>query len=138
MKRLFMILLSIYCVLTTGCSSLSGTATPPKVRVVSEITIQAENVPEPVLRRYTDPQKMAKALNCLRRLDPWDRPDTDPETVPGARYRIVLTFSDGSTKRYDQVGSAYLREDGGPWQVISADHGLRIPLLLAAIPSDSI
>lgn len=138
MKRLFMILLSICCVLTTGCCGPSKPAEPPKCRVVTEITIKVENAPEPGQCRYTDSHKMTKALNCLRRLDLWDCPDTDPESSPGARYRIMLTFSDGSTKYYDQVGHTYLRENGGPWQVISADHGLRIPLLLAAIPSDSI
>lgn len=136
MKKLLILLLSIFCLSAAGCTGRLSPPEPPKCRVVTEVVIQVENTPEPGLCRYSDPQKMTKALNCLRRLDPWDLPDTDPETVSGSRYHITLHFSDGSAKVYDQIAYDYLRESGGPWLEINPEHALRLPLLLAAVPSD--
>ena len=110
---------------------------PPLCRVVTAVTVCVENGAAFSEWRYTTQNKMAKVLTCLRLLDPWDPAETDPLDEPGARYRIELTFSDGSTKGYTQIGTAYLREDNGPWQIISARHAWRIPLLLAAVPSDT-
>ena len=138
MKKVLFLLLSVFSITLSGCSSHLKPAEPPKCRVVTEITIQTENASTPDLRRYTDPQKMTKALNCLRRLDLWDHPVTDPEASTGTRYRILLTFSDGSAKHYEQIGHTHLRVNGGPWMLIPNDHGIRISLLLAAVPSDAI
>lgn len=136
MKKILFLMLSIFCILFAGCADRPRPPEPPECRVVTEITIQVENVPQPGLCRYSNPRKMTKALNYLRRLDPWDLPDTDPETVPGARYHITLYFSDGSTKVYDQIAYDYLRESDGPWREIDPEYALRLPLLLAAVPSD--
>ena len=138
MKRFIIILILFITLGTVGCAALQEVTEAPSCRVVTEVLIQVENAPEPGVCRYADPSKMTKALNCLRRLDPWDRPDTDPAREPGPRYRISLCFSDGSVKYYELVGNSYLREDWGPWQVVSARHALRFPLLLAAVPSDAI
>ena len=138
MRKYLRVIILLFCFVSTGCSRHQKPPEPPKCRVVTEIVIRADNVPVPGQNRYTDPQKMIKALNCLRRLDPWELPDSNPEEETGPRYRITLAFSDGSSKTYDLIGHIYFRENGGPWFVISAVHGLRIPLLLAAVPSDAI
>lgn len=136
MKKNLFLLLSIFCISFAGCAGRLSLPEPAECRVVTEITIQAESTPEPGLCRYSDPQKMTKALNYLRRLDPWDRPCLDLETVPGTRYHITLHFSDGSVKTYDQIAYDYLRVSGGPWLEIDPEHALRLSLLLAAVPSD--
>ena len=138
MKRFIIILILFITLGAAGCTTLPAFPEDVSCRVVTEVLIQVENVPEPGVCRYADPAKMIKALNCLRRLDPWELPDTDPAREPGPRYRISLGFSDGSVKYYELVGNSYLREDWGPWQVVSAQHALRFPLLLAAVPSDAI
>ena len=138
MKKFLLYLILSFSISAAGCTRLPTAMEAALCRVVTEIVISVENVPEPGLCRYTDPSKMTKALNCLRRLDPWDLPDTDPEAEPGPRYRICLNFSDGSSKSYDLIGNSYFRENRGPWQEVSSDRALRIPLLLAAVPSDAI
>lgn len=137
MKKLRFYILPIFILFLSGCTSIPMAAEPTACRVVTEITVSVENVPEPTLCRYTDPAKMTKALNCLRRLDPWDPAETDPEKEPGPHYRIHLRFSDGSAKHYDLVANSYLRENGGPWKQVSSEHALRFALLLAAVSSDA-
>lgn len=138
MKRILILLALMFTVPFSGCSSRPRPPEPPKCRVVTQIQIWVENAAETGLCRYSDPHKLTKALNYLRSLDPWTAPDANPETVPGPRYRITLFFSDGSTKVYEQIAYAYLREAGSPWQEISSERALGLPLLLAAVASDTI
>lgn len=138
MKRTLLLLISIFSMISGGCTGRHSPAPPPECRVVTEVEIRVENTPEAGLCRYTDPRKMTKALNCLRRLDPWNLPESDPETAPGARYRVTLRFSDGSEKAYEQIGLDFFREPSGRWLEIAPEEALRLPLLLAAVPSDTI
>ena len=138
MKKSLISLILMFSLAIGGCRSLSAVTDAPFCRVVTEITVQVENAPETGLCRYTTPNKMIKTLHCLRRLDPWDLADTDPELAPGPRYHFDLTLSDGSHKTYDLIGNSYLREGNGPWREVTASQALRIPLLLAAVPSDAI
>lgn len=133
MKKILFLFLSIFCICTTGCRAYNPSPGPSDCRVVTEIEIQT-NQAAPC--NYRDPRKISKTLHYLRRLDPWDRPDRDPEACPGDRYRITLRFSDGGIKTYDQIACDYLREDNGPWREVSPKYALRLSLLLAAVPSD--
>ena len=138
MKRVIITLILIYTLGIAGCTEIPGITKEAPCRVVTEILIHVEDAPEPGQCHYTDPAKMIKTLNCIRRLDPWDLPEADPEQAPGPRYRITLIFSDGSFKKCDLIGSSYYREGEGPWRIVSSHHALRFPLLLAAVPSDTI
>ena len=138
MKRSLFLLLSIICILSAGCTGPVRAAKPSKCRVVTEITVEVKNAPKPGLRRYSDPKKMTKALNYLRHLDPWDAPAADPEASDAPVYRITLQLSDGSEKIYEQIGLSYFKEPGSPWKEIPPEDGIRLPLLLAAVQSDTI
>ncbi len=138
MKKKLLLLIIMLCFSASGCSGRSKPPEPPKCRVVTEITIQVENAPEPGLCRYTDPRKMTKALNYLRHLDPWDIPETEPGISEGPEYRITLRLSDGSEKVYEQIGLSYFREPGTDWREIPPADAIRLPLLLAAVQSDAI
>lgn len=138
MKRVLILLAFVFCLPLWGCSGRSDATEPSKCRIVTEITIQVNHGSEPTLSRYSDSSKISKALNYLRRLDVWDPPDQDPAAAPGDRYRIAVYFSDGSAAYYDQIGLEYFREAAGPWKKIDPEHALRLPLLLAAVPSDTI
>lgn len=116
-----------------GCGAPAASE-PSFCRVVTEIDIVYKNS---VQRRYSDPTKLVKTLNYFRNLELWDHLPHDPFQSGDSLYHVTLHFSDGSVKTYDQVSSHYLRINGGPWFEIPSEHGIRLALLLAAIPGDT-
>ena len=133
MKRLSILAISLLWTLAAGCAQVSD---PP--RVVTGVLIQVENTAEPGEILYTDPKKMTMALNYLRCLSLWDPPAENPEALPGPRYWITLRFSDGGFRTYEQIGTACIRSENGSWMVLPPERALRLPLLLAIVPTDSI
>ena len=138
MKKLILLLSVMSCLCCTGCATASAAPDDPLCRVVTEIIIEAENTAHPGLCRYVDSHKMSKALTYLRHLDYWDRAKTTPDLASDVRYQIHLYFSDGTTTSYEQVGYSYFKKQDGPWLTIASDQGIRLALILAAVPSDAI
>lgn len=134
MKKLISVILSAVLLLS-GCGISRNADAGKKCRVVTGITIQYKNGTEVVQRHYSDQHKMRKVLTYLRWLDPWDI--ATPDAVDEPMCEIRLDFSDGSMKHYAQKSHSYIRTDDGPWKEIDPDKGIRLPLLLAAIPSDA-
>lgn len=132
MKNWLMTILSMSLFLTGGLRPQG--ATP--CSVVTEVRIQARAEEDTVERVYITQHKMNKVLNYLRHLDPWDPAELDVDTQAGTKYGITLTLSDGTVRTYDQTEYRYLRSEDGIWREITPELGIRLPLLIAAIPSD--
>lgn len=127
--------LIILCVLLSGCGHTARD--PMQPRTVTAITADYSSGTISLRRQYTDQEKLRSVLNYLRCLSATSASDLSPEQETSVA-RIVLTYSDGSTKTYDQWGDQYLRIDGGPWLRIPADKGQEFPLLLGLMESDEI
>lgn len=126
--------------LITGALLLTGGTIHRDVapcRVVTEITVQWDENGIPEIRRYSNPEDMDRVLHYLRHLKPvptWDAPEETSSSI----YEIQLFLSDGSTVGYTQMGLTHLQKDGETWQTFSADRGIRLRLILAAVPGESI
>ena len=121
--------------LLTGCTQAPTTAqTQP--RLVTMITADYSSGVIELHRQYTDCEKMRAVLNYFRGLHPGETVPSAPAEDSGSRISVTLTYSDGSTKTYDQRADQYLRQGSGSWQTISADKGRELAMLLGLMESD--
>ncbi|MBR2889097.1 MAG: hypothetical protein IKC09_02325 [Oscillospiraceae bacterium] len=132
LKSWFMTLLTAALLLTGGQDPARNPARP--MRVVTQVSIQT---PDAWVIRYHRQEKMGKVLNYLRHTDPWDPPARNPGSSEPV-VRITVSLSDGSQVHYAQWGTEYLRKGQGPWMKIHPERGLRLWLILAAVPGDSV
>ena len=119
-----------------GCSRHSSGDSAAPLRVVTKIDISYKNGPIHCQRHYNDSDKMTHVLNYLRLIDPYGTPEEDPETSVGSLFHIELTYSDGSTKVYQQKSDRYMRIDNGPWKSINPAKAEGLSLLLGQLKSD--
>lgn len=138
MKKYILWLLSFTVFLLAGCERLLVAPRAPKVQLVSHVEISINNGTERHQVLYKDPQKITKVLNYLRRMESWDLSDREPLPEELPRYRIDLHLSDGTRKTYEQIRYDSFKEDQMPWKKISREYALRLPLILAIVPSDTI
>ena len=110
---------------------LSGCSAKPQYKVVTQVEVSSGET----RYRYHTPKKMEKFLYYLRSLETWGPAQLDELT--GVDYQILLTFSDGSTKRYRQRGTQSLAINNGGWCKVKDERGSKLPLLLEAVPPDS-
>ena len=130
-------LLMLLCLLMGGCSRHGDLPSePPQCRVVTGIRVTFEDGPLKMERHYTASEKMRAILNYLRWIDPYGRPEEDPETVSGGSFQIVLTYSDGCEKTYVQKADRYLMEDGQDWKRIDPTRALTLSQMLGQMASD--
>ena len=121
--------------LLCGCRHrLQSDQTQP--RLVTGITADYQNGSIRLHRQYTTDEKMRAVLDYLRCIAPYGTLQGEPPASQGSLVTIVLTYSDGSTKTYDQRSDQYLREAGGRWQSINAEKGRELALLLRLMESD--
>ena len=132
MKKMLFLLLAAWFFTGTGCSAGLQPPETPHCRVVTEITVLANNDPESHQRRYSDPKSMIKILNYIRHLDPWDPVNTD-DSNGAASFTITVYLSDGTQKSYEQIGLTCFRIPGDIWRQIPAEDGIRLPLIIEAI-----
>ena len=128
-----LVILLIFSVLLTGCRS-----TPQQgiSRSVTGITITYKNGQIQTMRQYTTSTKMRAILNYLRWIDPYGKPEADPEKIEGSLFQIVLTFSDSSEKVYLQKADRYMQIDGKQWQTIDPERALTLSKMLGEMESD--
>ena len=132
-KRLLVLFLLLSTVLP-GCSNrLLPARTQP--RLVTAITASYRNGVIELQRQYTDSEKMRAILNYFRKLELYGN-TAGPESAEGSQIRVTLTYSDGTTKTYDQQADRFLRISGGNWQSISSEKGQELGLLLGLMESD--
>lgn len=124
--------LLLFCFTLCGCQS-NGPQVP---RLVTQIQIVGvhQNIPVEVI--YTNPQKMETILYYLRSLEDLGRADTDPERIMGDRFKITVSFTDGSKSVYRQQADRFLSRDGRPWQAVDPQKARMLYPLMAALPAD--
>ena len=76
-------------------------------------------------------------LNYLRLIDPYGHPDEDPETSGGSSYHIILSYSDGCEKVYQQKSDRFLKEGSGPWKKIDPTEAEELGRLMGRMESDA-
>ncbi len=131
------ILMMLLAILLTGCTRLDQ-QTPGTPRVVTGIEASFDGENLRLHRIYSDSEKLQGVLTYLRCLDLHGTPDPEEPIPQTNSARIVITFSDGSTKVYEQQADQFLRQDGGPWQRIDPDQAREFALLLKLMESDEI
>lgn len=129
-------LLLIFILPLNGCSRHSSGDSNAPLRVVTKIDISYQNGPIHSRRHYNHSDKMTLVLNYLRLIDPYGSPQEDPDTAVGSLFHIQLSYSDGSTKVYQQKSDRYMRIDDGPWKTINPAKAEELSLLLGQLPSD--
>ncbi len=119
-----------------GCSRHSTGDSPSPLRVVTKIDIAFENGPIHCRRHYYENEKMSQILGYLRRIDTYGAAHEDPQSSDGSLFQITLSYSDGSTRIYEQKSDRFLRMDHGPWKNIDPSKAEELSLLLGKLDSD--
>lgn len=120
-----------------GCSRLEPGLPPDSAcRVVTKIAVDYENGGIRFRRQYTAAEKMQQILNYLRLIDPYGKPDEDPETAAGSRFRITLSYSDGCQKVYLQQSDRFMKTDDGQWKRIDPDRARELSRILGQMEGD--
>lgn len=134
MRRLAILLLVVASLLP-GCGHWArpGASRP---RVVTGIEASFDSGSIQLHRQYSDSEKMRSVLDYLRCLKTYGKPEPEVVIPQISSAKIVISFSDGSTKTYEQRGDQFLRQDGGPWQYIDPEQAQEFPLLLGMMESD--
>lgn len=136
-KQYLYVLLALFCLLSGCCRILHNEKSAP-YRVVTQIHVMYENGALETQRHISQEVKMRPILDYLRYLDPYGRPQEDPEQISGNDCCITLHYSDGSQRIYRQRSDRYMRIDDGPWTRIDQAKAMELKMLLWVIPSDAI
>lgn len=124
--------LCLLCTLLTGCRA----QTEAPLALVNQIQISGYSQNAPFGAVYTNPLKMETILFYFRGLKPHGVPNTDPERISGDRYRITISFTDGTRHIYRQQANRFFSANSHPWQKIDPKKGAMLSLLLGILPPD--
>ena len=124
-------------VLLLGCCSVCAPRRHTPYRVIAEIQVVYQNQALETRQQFTQPEKLQRIVDYLRRIDPYGTPIEAPETVAGSDFYITLLYSDGSQRRYHQRADRYMRVEQGAWKRIDPDKALELSRLLGSMPSDN-
>ena len=133
MRKIATILLVL---LLCGCCSIDAEI-PGQPKLVTEIEVTYQSGPIRMHRRYDTSDKLRAVLTYFRTLKLYGNADTEEANLSGSEARVIVFYSDGSQKVFEQRNDQYLRTDDGPWQYIDPDQGQDLLLLLKLLESDS-
>ena len=119
----------------SGCTRLER-PTEGSPRVVTGIEASFDSGTVQLHRQYSDSEKLRSVLNYLRCLKLYGKPEPEVVIPALSRGHIVIFFSDGTTKTYEQRGDQFLRQDSGPWYYLNPEQAQELPLLLGMMESD--
>ena len=134
MRKILVIILLLAAVLT-GCSWVDPNA-PTRPKLVVQVAVEYQDGAVTLRRSYTDDKKMRAVLDYLRYLDPSGTVDPAQLSPMVCQAWFELTYSDGTTKQYQQLGDRYLRCGSGKWRNIVTERAAELPLLLGMLESD--
>ncbi len=124
--------LCVFCLILFGCQK-----TPePMCQVVTEISISYQDGPIHAKRHYTDTEKTREILNYIRQLDPYGKPEENPETADGSEYVITLFHSDGCQQVYRQKGNRFFQGLDGMWRKIDPQKAEKLSWIMGKTRSD--
>ena len=125
----------LLCVTLCGCRQATDMS-KPLCTVVTKVSVSYENGPFHAQREYTDTEKTRQILNYIRQLDPYGKPEENPQNVSGSEYRIDVYYSDGTCSIYRQKCDRYFQNADGIWYSIKPERAKGLGLLLGKIRSD--
>ena len=125
-----------FCMLLGGCGRRVNDAEPPKCRVVTGVDVTFENSPFRMQWHYNTSAKMRAILNYLRWLDPYGKPEQNPEKIAGNYFEIIVSYSDGCSKTYVQKADQFFWEDGQGWKRIDPKRAITLSQILGKMQSD--
>lgn len=118
MKKFLSLLSLTLCFLLNGCNIPQI----QKSKLVTGLSVEVVQDQKLLHRQYTDPQKMETVLSYLRAMDGPVTNCADPERYAGPRYRLELSYSDGSKSYIFQHADRFLSRDFQPWQEINPNY----------------
>ena len=119
----------------TACTPVCS-ETPGSPRLVTAIEASFDGDTITLHRQYTSSEKLRAVLDYIRCLEIYGTPESDTGIPASNCGKIVITFSDGTTKTYEQRGDQFLRQNNGSWHYINMEQAQEFPLLLAMMESD--
>ena len=122
--------------LVSGCGGTVSPSAPSAPDTVVKVTVTYHSTQERFHREYISSAKVRAVLNYLRWVDPYGKPDTDPETTRGGLFRITLHLSSGGTTVYLQKADRFMRVNGGPWLTVDPDKAKTLYQMIAEMESD--
>ena len=119
-----------------GCDLHPQAPSDHGARVITAVTVIYKNGQLQTQRYYNTDQKMQQIMNYLRRIDPYGKPEEDPETASGSDFHIELSYSDGSRQHYRQKSDRFMQGADGIWRCIDSGKATRLSEILGRLPSD--
>ena len=87
-------------------------------------------------KTFTEPEKMEAVLHCLRRLQPSEAVDIDPESFRTDSCQVTLWYADGSNTVYRQLHNLYQQVDDGTFRQIREGAGTQLIQILYMLEED--
>ena len=125
------------CLFLCACNRRPDAVQEPIV-LVTAVDIRYNYKNTQLNRTYTNSDKMDVILYYLYGLEPYGKPDEDPEQIRNDCCHITVHLSNGRSRIYRQQGSRYLSVDFSPWKNISPTRAAVLHHLLRHIESDRI
>ncbi len=130
-------LVLIAALLLSGCTRIDQQVNG-RPRLVTGIEASFDNGTLRLHRLYSDNEKLRGVLTYLRCLEIKGTVEPDTEIPGTSQGKIVISYSDGSSKTYEQRNDNFFRQDNGPWHYIDPEQGQEYALLLGLMESDKI
>lgn len=105
-------------------------------RFVTRVDITCDHDGTPIIRSYTDEDKMEAVLLYLRLLRTGKPPAADPDLIPADIYEITVTLSDGQQRLYAQKDHRYFRKGNDAWMSIPPEQASGLYALMRHYESD--
>ena len=138
MKRFFKILpaVAVLLFILPGCRQTDAPEiTKPLCTFVTQIDVYRVQGTKTLHDRFTKDGQMKPILHYLRLLDFYGNATAELPPVQ-TEYRIILTFSDGSSRQYRQINDACISCDNAPWQKLKPNQGQLLAPLLRLLSAD--
>ena len=124
--------------LISGCGNYTLSSAPSAPKTVIKVTVAYQNAQDQFQRVYVSSSKMRAILNYLRWIDPYGKPEIDPETTRGGLFRITLHLSDNTETVYLQKSDQFMQVDGGPWLTIDPSQAKTLHQIVVEMESDKL
>ena len=120
----------------SGCGNYTLSPTPSAPQTVIKVTVTYHSAQDQFQREYVSSVKMRAILNYLRWVDPYGKPEIDPETTRGGLFRITLHLSDSTETVYLQKSDQFMQIDSGPWLTVDPNRAKTLSKIVSEMESD--
>ncbi len=136
LKKICLCTISLFLLFLSGCCPILQEHDREPYRIITQVNVTYRNGALETQRQFFEEANIRQILGYLRFADPYGKPREDPEQASGRHFDIILVYSDGSQRLYQQRADRYMRIDGGPWKEVDPQKALMLSGLLGMMPSD--